>query len=332
MSHKQSAPWRVGIIGLGRMAEGYDKPDGPAINTHIKACLGQPKLTVAAICDEDAAHARNVSARWGLEAEICTPERFWSANCDIICVATPDETHTDMVRAALGAKPRIVLCEKPLSLDASTAQEIVARAQSNNVAMAVNFLRRWLPGVGPWIAAARSGKMGQPLGARLVYGRGWRHNACHGMDLIGAVLGGDCREIVLGQARFADFSASDPTLSAFLDVRTGDRLAPVQILGVDGREQTVFDVEISFTEGRLRIWDEAGMRVRLETATALSGGFAPEQRLSHEHHDWPPSTMATVWSNLVDHLASNAPINCVGEDTLAGMLLVDAVSRARDAA
>ncbi len=332
MSSKPTAPWRVGIIGLGRIAEGYDEPCGPAINTHIKACLGQPRLSVAAICDTDAARAQSIATRWGLTAEICTPAGFWAANCDIICVATPDEAHADMMHAALEAKPRIVLCEKPLTLDIAVAREIVARAQAKDIVLAVNFLRRWLPGVGPWIAAAHSGKLGRPLGARLVYSRGWRHNACHGMDLIGAALGDDCRRILLGQLRIPDFSANDPTLSAFLEIQSGNQLVPVQVLGIDGREQTVFDVEISFSEGRLRVWDEDGMRVCLDTVAALPGGFAPELRRSREHHDSPPAAMGTVWSNLADHLASGAPVNCSGNDVLAGLSLIDAVDRARDAA
>jgi predicted dehydrogenase len=63
---------------------------------------------------------------------------------DAIYVATPHPTHKENVIKALAAgKP--VLCEKPFAVNAKEAQEMVAAAQKNNVALMEAMWARFLP-------------------------------------------------------------------------------------------------------------------------------------------------------------------------------------------
>ncbi|MEQ9447954.1 MAG: hypothetical protein RLN70_03495, partial [Rhodospirillaceae bacterium] len=73
----------------------------------------------------------------------------------------------------------------------------------------MNFLRRWLPGVSDWITLTKRGQLGSPLEARLVYNRGWRHNGCHGTDLIGAAMGARCTGVTIDGDPIFDFSEDD---------------------------------------------------------------------------------------------------------------------------
>ncbi|MEQ9447953.1 MAG: Gfo/Idh/MocA family oxidoreductase [Rhodospirillaceae bacterium] len=117
-------PWRVGILGLGNIAQGYDTPDGPAINTHIKACLNEPRLTITALSDADAQQAERVARMWGLDASIYASDAFFSAKCDVVCISAPDALHVELTEKALDCGARTVLCEKPLGPDQRAAERL----------------------------------------------------------------------------------------------------------------------------------------------------------------------------------------------------------------
>jgi len=324
-----AAPLSVGILGLGQIAQGYDDPDKPAITTHIKACLDDPRLRVAWIADADSAQAAKVKQKWNLRADIVAPATLLAKRPDILCIATPDDTHAVTLHAAFLSPPRLILCEKPLALTLDDARAGVAAGATAGTPIAVNFMRRALPGVAAWLAAARSGAWAAPLAARLTYCRGLRHNACHGFDLIGAAFGAE--DVAVSDARVTatDFSESDPTVSAAITLQSNGARIPIALTGVDRARLLMFEVDILFTEGRLRIWNEQGLRLQIFTrAPSSAKGVAPELHCQSEFHDHPARHLALVWRNLADHLLAGAPLLCPAADTLNGMALVEAVASA----
>lgn len=311
------SPLTVGILGLGQIAQGYDEPEGPAITTHLKACLADPRLHVAWISDLDDGRAENVCRRWGLAADIISPHDAPNRAVDIVCIATPDETHPQWVERFLGKPPRLILCEKPLSESVARSRDLVSKAQAVKSALTINFIRRWIPGIAPWLTIAAAGGLGAPTRARLTYCRGLRHNACHGLDLIGAAIGSEIISVARSNDEMYDFSKDDPTISAALEVRGSDGPIPVSLIGVDGRHQFVFDVELTFSESCMRIWNEDGIRARIsgENGNIIS-----------EFHDSPGRHMHYVWQNLVDTLSGASALLCPATATLPGAELIDAIA------
>jgi predicted dehydrogenase len=312
-----STPLTVGILGLGQIAQGYDEPEGPAISTHLKACQSDPRLRVSWISDVDGKKAEDVCRRWNLTADVVSPEDALRKSVDIVCIASPDETHPLWIERFLDNPPRIILCEKPLSESAARSRELISKAQAAKSVLVINFIRRWIPGIAPWLTTAAAGGFGTPARARLTYCRGLRHNACHGLDLIAAAIGSDVLSAARSGGEVYDFNKGDPTISALLEVRGGDGPVPVSLTGVDGRLQFVFDVEIVFSTGRIRIWNEDGIRVRVsgENGSLIS-----------EFHDEPARHMQYVWKNLADSLSSDVPLLCGATDTLPGAILIDAIA------
>ena len=313
------APLTVGIVGLGQIAQGYDEPTGPGISTHLKACLADPRLRVAWISDTDGGKAVEVRRRWNLSIDIVDPNNAPSRTVDIVCIASPDITHSQWVERFLSGVPRLILCEKPLVGSADRARELIFRAETAGAALVVNFMRRWIPGVASWLAAGASGEFGVPTEARLTYCRGLRHNACHGLDLIGAVLGDSIMSVSRASDCIDDFGEVDPTVSAAIEVQSKGRRVPVVIIGVDGRRRFAFDVEIVFETSRMRVWNEDGIRIQIS-------GAGP-QALT-EFHDKPARHMQCVWRNLADNLLDNTPLLCRAAETLPGAVLIDAVANA----
>jgi predicted dehydrogenase len=302
---------------LGNIAQGYDVPEGPVITTHVKACLRDPELEIGWIADVDVEAAYRVKTRWGLSAAVVDPESMITQGPDIVCVASPDETHARFVRAALRRGVRLVLCEKPLALSAEDAAELAHHSSAAGIPIAVNFMRRWLPGVADWLRRAAAGEMGLPQEAACTYYRGFRHNCCHWLDFIGTAIPGRVRLVELGQTRIHDFSAGDPTLSARVEIDYLGRRVPVHISGVDRSMSAQFSLDLRFEHGRLQIWNDAGIRV-----DAVGPGYR------HSFHDSPACYMGYVWGNIQRHLVAGEALVHDARDALPGMALVDQIAAA----
>ncbi|MFZ0693844.1 MAG: Gfo/Idh/MocA family oxidoreductase [Alphaproteobacteria bacterium] len=322
-----TAPFTVGIIGLGRIACGLDRPDGPEAHTHLKACLADGRFHIVALSDVDIDHAHSVAKIWVPDAEVIPPDDFVRRRFDAVCVATPDETHASILEALAHTTPSVVMCEKPLAGSAREAEAVVARLEAQKVAVAVNHSRRFAPGVGDWLARARSGEFGKPISGRLRYTRGLRHNGVHGFDLISACLPGG---IVCGKrmnGRIADFSADDPTVSGLVVLSAPHGDVPLWIDGIDGRMLTAFEVEILFEKGRLVAEDCDGTTVRTDVPTPLPAPFAPELRTDTIYRDHPARLMTFAWRNLGDHLERGADLVCSGREAVRTLAFVEEVVR-----
>jgi len=319
----------VGIVGLGNVAQGYDEPDGPVVTTHIKACLRDPRLKIGWIADRDMSHALAVRTRWDLSADIVSPDELACTAPDLLCIAAPDETHAAFLRAALGRPPRLILCEKPLAASLPEARALMAACAAMGVPLCVNYSRRWLPHVVPWLEQARNGAFGLPVGATALYTRGLIHNACHNLDLIGAAFGADQVEADCIGTPVPDYSAEDPTVSVQMSVCCGGRRVPILLLGGDGREGSQWGVDIVFERGRLKVWNEDGIRVQILAPATDVAVYAPEVRPIDDFHDKPAVYMTYVWQNLADHLSDGTPLLTRAEQTEDGLKLLAAAAQAR---
>jgi predicted dehydrogenase len=122
-----------GILGPGGIAK--------AFATDLKLLDGH---TVGAVGSRTLGNAQEFATTFGGTAYGSYEELVADPSIDAIYVATPHPAHKDNVILALDAgKP--VLCEKPFAVNAKEAQEMVAAAQKNNVALMEAMWARFLP-------------------------------------------------------------------------------------------------------------------------------------------------------------------------------------------
>lgn len=308
---------RVGIVGLGRMACGYDSPDGAVIQTHVKACLAQADLELVVISDCDPTVAQRVKSAWHLDAAIIAPADLSGRELDIVCISSPSATHLPLLMQLAEAPPRLILCEKPLATAIADARQAVERLAAAGCTLVVNYPRRWIPDLADWLDETRAGALGVPLMAYAVYSGGFWNNGSHALDLLAAFLGADADTVHL-EAAVADRGGVDPTLT--FTFRLGG--AAVRLQGVDGRLVTAFEVELLFERARIRIWDCGGIRARIDRLRAVDlAGYAPELAPAAEFHDAPARLMAQVWRSLADHLDHGAPLPADSAESLRGIAL-----------
>jgi predicted dehydrogenase len=130
---------------------------------HARVYSGDPRLRLAAVCDLDAARARQVAeessaARWGTDFRevIADPEIV------AVSIATPDFAHTEIALAAAHAGKHL-LVEKPLAMSLPEAEAIVSAARQSGVKLMVDFHNRWNPALFRLHEDLRAGKLGDPV-------------------------------------------------------------------------------------------------------------------------------------------------------------------------
>jgi len=104
---------RLGVLGAGNIAE-----------LNVAGYLTHPACDVVAVCDLDAAVAKEAAERWGAPKVYTDPELlFADADIDALEVLTPTHTHHPLVLAALSAGKHVSV-QKPVANSVDDALEM----------------------------------------------------------------------------------------------------------------------------------------------------------------------------------------------------------------
>lgn len=316
--------YSVGILGMGRVASGYDDPSTTAVRTHLKACLAEPRFRLAMIADHNDERAETERRRFRLDAKIVSPDAILRAPLDVLCIASPSGTHIGLAQRVEGA--RLLLIEKPLEGDVVRRAETLVGLRARGATVAVAHIRRFIHPLANWLDSARSGGYGRLASAVIWYGRGMRNNAVHGLDLVAAAIGTQLASVDEIAAPIDDFSPQDLTRSLLLRMRDDNVDVPVVLFGVDGRLQTTFTVDLRFAAARILVEDCAGVRATLYRAAPVTyGGFPDELVPVEQWNEGELPVMTAMWRNLADHLDGLAPLRASGSEALAVYDLLDQI-------
>lgn len=139
-----------GILGTGGIAKAFNA-DLQFLKGHTITAVGSRTLSKATNFIKDT---RGATAYGSYEELVNSPD------IDAIYVASPHPLHKAHTLLALNAgKP--VLCEKPFSITAIEAQEMVGAAKKNNVALLEAMWTRYLPHIAQLREILASGVLGE---------------------------------------------------------------------------------------------------------------------------------------------------------------------------
>ena len=146
LNSNNSQIYTAALVGTGRIgfSLGFDKKrEQPA--SHTMALLGNKRIKLVAAADTDE---ENLTA-WGKFVKgaetFSSSEKMYKAipTPDIITVAVNEDSHMKECLAAIEAKPRLIILEKPVALNSAQAAEIAAAAEKAGVPVMVNHERRF---------------------------------------------------------------------------------------------------------------------------------------------------------------------------------------------
>ncbi|MDR0271932.1 MAG: Gfo/Idh/MocA family oxidoreductase [Clostridiales bacterium] len=148
---------RAGIIGLGSVSP-----------MHVDS-LRAIGVEVAAVCDKDFEKTKE----FGCAAFSDFREMLDAGGFDALHICLPHYLHAP-VSIAASEKCFHILCEKPMATNVADAEEMIATAKKNNVALGVVFQNRFSPGALLIKESLESGELGKVLGGaiRVTWNRG----------------------------------------------------------------------------------------------------------------------------------------------------------------
>ncbi len=305
--------YKVAIIGCGKIAGLNDDPASKSINTHAKAYRNNSSTDLICAADLNTERLEQFGRIWSIKKLYQDyMDMLHEEEPHIISVCTSNNTHYDILKnIARACRPKIVFCEKPMTLSVSEAEEIVNLYKDGNILFAVNHTRRYEPGhiaIKDFMKRGGIGKIQKVIG---YYYKGIVHNGIHMLDYLMDVLGAPVTERILGAAEEPE---SDFTLDAFV-LFEGN--VPCYILGFDKQYFDIFEMDFIGTEGRMRI-DDFGLTFRYwkRESNPLAGGDIELIEKNPGFKSEYRYAMSYAVQNLVKALDKKEPLKCDGEKAL----------------
>lgn len=155
MLHEAAPEVRVGVVGAGIMG-----------TVHAEAVSDHHAARVTAVASRHRRSAEQLAERFGGRALEVT-DLIESNDVDLVCVATPDHLHADVVERAAKAGKHLIV-EKPFTTSVEDADRALAAVRQAGVTAMVLFNHRWVPAYAQARERIANGDIGAP---RLAYAR-----------------------------------------------------------------------------------------------------------------------------------------------------------------
>ena len=164
-----SKPLNIGMIGYGFMGRahstGYRK-----VNNFFDLPY-HPVLK--AVCARDEAKAKEFANRWGYESvETDWRKLLERKDIDAVDICVPNNLHKEISIAAAKAG-KMVLCEKPLSMDTAEGEEMCQAVEKAGVPNMVWYNYRRVPAVTMAKKLIEEGRLGRIFHYRAVFLQDW---------------------------------------------------------------------------------------------------------------------------------------------------------------
>lgn len=150
-------------VGIGLIGTGFArKVQGPAF-------LECKNAGIVSIASGNIENARTAAAELGSDHFTDDwRETVARDDVDLVCITTPPVMHREMALAALAAGKH-VLCEKPMAMNLSEAQEMEAAARSTSSLALIDHELRFQPGRQTAYRMLRSGAIGVVRHAKAIF-------------------------------------------------------------------------------------------------------------------------------------------------------------------
>ena len=184
-------PYSCLIIGLGQVGLTYDLDYQNLFLTHAKAVQSHKSFSLDAAVDVNREKRELFKKSYKAQVFKTLEEAASYKKYSVIIVSVPTESHYKIVMETLSyCKPKVILCEKPISYRLKEAEEIVKKCRKLKIKLFINYIRRSDQAsleIKSKIQSEQSSST--PLRGFGWYDRGLLHNGLHLVDLCNFWLG-----------------------------------------------------------------------------------------------------------------------------------------------
>jgi len=266
--------YRAGLIGLGKIAALYAKPDDPLPYCHAGGIRLAEGIELVAAAEPDEARRAQVAAEWEIPHTYASAaEMFAAESLDVVAVCAKGPLHAQLAREALNAGIRVLFLEKPVGLSLEEVDELTSLAADRGVPIVASHTRHWGPHMLELSEKIRGGLLGRVESVTSYCPGGILGFAVHGVDMLCQFAGYDPASVFARGAKGADstpdgFEPEYHVDGALVEFESG---VLGYLVGNPGKRPT-FCVEVMGTEGYGRVgfytaselFDADGRRIACE--------------------------------------------------------------------
>jgi predicted dehydrogenase len=162
-------PLNIGLIGCGFMGRTHSNAFGK-VNNFFDLDY---KPVLKAVCARTPANARAFAEKWGFESfETDWRKLISRPDIDLIDIAAPNDAHAEIAIAAAKAG-KMILCEKPLSMDAKEGLAMTRAVEKAKVPNMVWYNYRRVPAVTLAKQLIDEGRLGRIFHYRAKFLQDW---------------------------------------------------------------------------------------------------------------------------------------------------------------
>jgi predicted dehydrogenase len=186
--------YSAAVIGLGKIGQEYDYhcSDGFLAITHASGYQLHESFDLVAGVDCSRQRRERFKKKYNRPVFRCLHEMMDKLGPDIVSIATPTQTHVDIFNQTVSYSPLAILIEKPMAERVTQAEAMLAAAKKNDIALIVNYIRRFEPGTIKLRRLIADGIIGDIYKGTVWYGKGLKNNGAHLIDLLIFLLGAVC--------------------------------------------------------------------------------------------------------------------------------------------
>lgn len=247
------------LLGCGNIAGLFNISNEYPKITHASVISNNKNFIFLACVDPDLSRLKKFKKKWAVK-NIYTDivDALENHQFDLVVICSPSFLHINHIKVILKYRPRMIFCEKPLTTSPNDLKIIKNIVRKNETKLIINYTRLF----DKQIIKIRNyfylnNKMGKIQSVNALYNKGILNNASHLISLLLFFFGK--LKINHKHNNLYDFIKSDPTISFVLE--TTDK-KPIFINTTDSRYYEVFEIDLLFTYGRIRLIN-SGQRVEI---------------------------------------------------------------------
>lgn len=323
--------YRAGIVGCGRIGCGFDDdPRRGYVSTHAGAYVQTPGVELVALADIDRTKLEHYGNKYGVRGRYQDYRQMLAhERLDIVSVCTWNDTHREIVEAAVEAGVKAIFCEKPIAERLAAADVMIQRCADAGVILMVNHQRRFDRFHREVAAYLREGCLGHIQQATCYYTAGVANTGSHLFDLLRFFFG-DVDWVQGIYSHNLSPNPHDPNVDGWLHF---GRDLLVSIQACDVHSYTIFEIDILGTLGRLRLTSH-GFDVQFEEvheSTRFAGYYELCSATPPVNPDGPREFMLQAVAHLLDCLERGQKPLCSGEDGRRALEIICALRESADA-
>ena len=183
---------KVLIIGLGKIGLEYDlnQENNKKIITHSLSFFNSKYFDLIGGVDKSKLSREQFKKKYKLEAFSSIEKAVKKTNPDIVVISTSTQSHLLNIKETFNhGKPKVIICEKPLSYKLQEAIEIINLCEINMARLYVNYFRRVDPGFLKILDSIKNKKFSTPFQGICLYSKGLFNTASHFVNILELFFG-----------------------------------------------------------------------------------------------------------------------------------------------